>query len=108
MKRPLSSPEYQQAVCERLGRAASYIREHGPARHRLLEAAHAIRVLAEEEFPADFAAEFSTLLKRLSGDGSIDESVEKMSAAEVDELGELIVRLHEECCPPRGREGERT
>jgi hypothetical protein len=94
-------------VCERLRRAASYIRENGPARHRLLEAAHAIHVLTKEEFPADFAAAFGTLLKRISSEGSIDESVEKMSAAEVEELGELIVLLHEECCPPLGRAGQR-
>ena len=93
-------PDYQHAVCERLGKAAGYLREEGPLhrRRRLAQAALAIHVLREDEFPADFWADFHAILTRVTRAGTIEETIQRMSEEDVTEVSAMVVQFYEEVC----------
>ena len=91
-------PDYKRDVCERLRRAAGYIRT-GPPQHALLHAAVAIHVLMDDEFPADFRTQFREIIAEVtSGGGSIEDTVTTLPDDRVIALGDKIVELYEDTC----------
>ncbi len=94
------SPDYRLAVCARLGGGAEHLRERGSltSRLRLTDAVLAIHVLKEDEFPADFWADFREIVTRATDAGTIEETVGAMSDEDVIELSNKIVELYEEVC----------
>jgi hypothetical protein len=103
-------PDFKRDVCERLRRAAGYIRTNRH-RHSLAQAALTICVLKEDEFPADFRTQFREVIAVATADHtrSIDEGVGALTDDEVRELCEKIMELYEDTCEgqTRLRQGER-